>query len=191
MGHSDRKFMLKMLCVSFGMTFLDFIYIIIPCFVFVCVLDPSTHCWMNVLVLWALTWRERFSRLLRMLVSLCSLSHTDPHCGKKVTTKKTVYQLICLFHAYFSTPVSIACTKLVCKVFHFPDFNFLSHPQEVPHPPAAVRRRGRLALWTTGHSDTSLPHWRETASRDSAGWYSRDAASPQWALQNPWRRLCP
>lgn len=65
------------------------------------------------------------------------------------------------------------------------------HFQEVPHPPAAVRRRGRLALRAAGHSNAPFPHRGETAAGGPAGRHSRDAASPQRTLQNPGRRLCP
>lgn len=47
-------------------------------------------CWMSAPVLWALTWRERFSRLPRTPTSLCSPSRTDPPCGK--TWKFTCHQ---------------------------------------------------------------------------------------------------
>lgn len=65
------------------------------------------------------------------------------------------------------------------------------HIQEVPHPPAAVRRRGGLALRAAGHGYSPHPHRGEAATGGPAGRHSWDAASAQRALQNPGRRLCP
>lgn len=70
---------------------------------------------------------------------------------------------------------------------HFSSFRL----QEVPHPSAAVRRRGRLALRAAGLGDAPHPHRGEAAARGPARRHSRDAESPQRALQDPGRRLCP
>lgn len=61
--------------------------------------------------------------------------------------------------------------------------------QEVPHPPAAVRRRGRLALRAAGLRDAPHPHRGEAAARGPARRHPRDAEPPQRALQDPGRRL--
>lgn len=129
--------------------------------------------WMSVPALWALTWRERFSRLPKTLASLCCPSRTDPPCGENDlrTCRHTL-----------NIPV-VRSKKSIQRV--------TLRLQEVPHPPAAVRRWGRLALRAAGHGDAPLPHRGEAAAGGPAGWHSRDAASPQRALQNPGRRLCP
>lgn len=57
-------------------------------------------------------------------------------------------------------------------------FNFSLRSQEVPLPPAAVRRRGRLALREAGCLHSSLPARRETPAGDAALGNSQDAAAP-------------
>lgn len=126
-------------------------------------------CWMSVPALWALTWRERSSRLPKTLASLCCPSRTDPPCGEN-------HLPACRRRLNISKK---SIQRVTLRL------------QEVPHPPAAVRRWGRLALRAAGHGDAPLPHRGEAAAGGPAGRHSRDAASPQRALQNPGRRLCP
>lgn len=146
----------------------------------------NTPCWMSAPALWALTWKERFSRPPKMPASPCSPSHTDPPCGKPRHTGGIFWSINA--NVVGGRQASSECSReQIFSLFLI----LLPHLQEVPHPPAAVWRGRRLALWAAGHGNAPLPHRGEAAAGGPAGRHSRDAESPQRALQDPRRRLCP
>lgn len=57
-------------------------------------------------------------------------------------------------------------------------------PQEVPHSPAAVRWRGRLALREAGRIHATLAAGREAEAGDAALGDPQDAAASVWTVQH-------